>query len=283
LLTGALLLLMGGVQPRAQTPAPALPAALKSSLAPTSATVTVDPYAAYVGKKFSHGLRSARKIALTFDDGPNPKTTPQVLEILRQADAKATFFMIGEMVDHFPETAKLVADAGMEIGTHSQTHANPVKLDEAGVRREIEDAMTRIQQATGKKPRLFRPPYGNINRTVSKVCAENGLIMCLWWLDPRDWENGATPAKVTSVVLSQAQGGDIVCMHDIKPKTVEALPAIVKGLKAAGFELVTVGTLLADEAAAPPEAKVRNGATGVAEPIAPSPPPALSLKDSSQY
>jgi peptidoglycan/xylan/chitin deacetylase (PgdA/CDA1 family) len=275
-----LLMSIAGRNAAAEDGSPAMPANLSEAGNAATAASAAEPFAPYVGKKYRHGLRSQKKIALTFDDGPHPRLTPQAVQALKAENAQATFFMLGEMIERYPETARMVHEAGFEIGNHSHSHANLIKLSPEGIGEEIESTSKRIESVIGGPVRLFRPPYGNIDKRVTEATEKGNLVMCLWSLDPRDWESGSTPAAIARKVVSQAQPGDIVCMHDIKSNTVEALPAMIKGLKEAGFELVTVGRLLEEEANAPPEEREAPAATA---PVQPTTPPVMSLDESSEY
>ena len=104
--------------------------------------------------------KESQHIALTFDDGPNPRTTPIILEELRKRKIKATFFLVGEKVEKHPELAKRIVEEGHDIGNHSYTHINLANLDKQGVKKEIEFTQGIIKKTTGKRPVLFRPPYG---------------------------------------------------------------------------------------------------------------------------
>ena len=229
------------------------PRSAKQDEAPTLATVadlaaTSDSLAALVGRKFSRGPAGERAIALTFDDGPHPTRTAQVLAILQSEDIPATFFMVGEMVEDYPQVALQVADAGFEIGSHSFTHPNLTKKDIATIRREVIGTQDLIEQVTGRRPRLFRPPGGFVNDRVRQVCREDGLVIVMWSVDPRDWSAQSTPETIRARTLNEIHNGAIVCMHDVKKNTVEALPGLIAELKAQGYRFTTVGRLI--EAAA---------------------------------
>lgn len=208
-------------------------------------------YADFAGKKFQRGPSGSKKIALTFDDGPHPRTTARLLEILKREQVAATFFMLGNMVEQNPGLAKQVADGGFEIGNHSWNHPDLRKAGLNEIRDQLDRTSAIITQATGQQVHLMRPPYGNIGDGLKKITAESGLVMVNWSIDPRDWAVGTKPDAVTQRVLKGAHPGAIVCMHDTKEQTIQAMPEIIKGLRAAGYEFVTVGQLLADAKAHP--------------------------------
>lgn len=182
-------------------------------------------------------------VALTFDDGPHPKVTPRVLKTLEKYGAKATFFMLGVQVEYYPNMAKKVADAGHEIGNHSEGHPNLANMSLSEVRKQITKASERIEAATGRKPTLFRPPYGAINDSVKKVTKEQKTPIILWSVDSLDWKSKNAQA-VNKEVAKHIRPGSIVLMHDIHASTADALPQMLESLKKQGYQFVTVSQLL---------------------------------------
>ncbi|WP_054954793.1 polysaccharide deacetylase family protein [Paenibacillus dakarensis] len=182
-------------------------------------------------------------VALTFDDGPNPKVTPRVLKTLEKYDAKATFFMLGVQVEYYPNLAKKVAEAGHEIGSHSKSHPNLANMSLYEVRKQLTDASKQIEAATGAKPTLFRPPYGAMNDAVKKVTTEQKTPIILWSVDSLDWKSRNAQA-VNKVVMRDVRPGSIILMHDIHRSTADALPQMLKSLKKQGYQFVTVSQLL---------------------------------------
>lgn len=179
-------------------------------------------------------------IALTFDDGPNDTTTPQILDILKQNDVKATFFMLGQMVEANPTIAKRVHDEGHEIGSHTYSHQQLNAMTGDPLKEEIQKADKAIFNATGILPRSMRPPYGAVNEEVATVAAK---AIIQWDIDTMDWQSG-NAAAVLNVVQQHAYNGGIVLMHDIHQDSLEALPNIIAYLKEQGYEMVTVDQLL---------------------------------------
>lgn len=182
-------------------------------------------------------------VALTFDDGPHPKVTPRVLKILKEYNAKATFFMLGVQVEYYPDMAKKVAEAGHEIGNHSKGHPNLANMSLSEVRKQIIESSDRIEAATGRKPSLFRPPYGAMNESVKKVTKEQQTPIILWSVDSLDWKSRNAQA-VNKEVAKNIRPGSIVLMHDIHASTADALPQMLKSLKKQGYQFVTVSQLL---------------------------------------
>jgi len=184
-------------------------------------------------------------IAMTFDDGPSPETTPRLLEILKQRNIKATFFMIGQNAEHNPEIVKRILADGHEIGNHSWTHPQLAKLSDDRVTEEITKTQNAIRDASGYTPTLLRPPYGSITAR-QKDWIENrlGLSVILWSVDPFDWKRPGA-SVIRQRILAGATPGAIVLSHDIHKQTVDAMPATLDALAAKGFKFVTVSQLIA--------------------------------------
>jgi endo-1,4-beta-xylanase len=171
---------------------------------------------------------SAGYVGLTFDDGPNSGTTPQLLSALRSAGARATFFNIGQRVQQDPALTRSQVDAGMWIGNHSWTHPHLTQMTAAQITSELSQTQQALQQATGQTPKLFRPPYGETNSTVREVEAQLGLTEILWTVDSQDW-NGASTAQIVQAA-STLQPGGIILMHDGYQNTINAIAQIVTNL-----------------------------------------------------
>lgn len=186
---------------------------------------------------------NGKYIALTFDDGPSEEVTPRVLDILEQYNAKATFFMLGSQVDYHPKIAKLVADAGHEIGNHTDQHQDLTKLGPDGIRKEIESTSDKIKNITGVRPHLIRPPYGAYNERVRSDAANHENSIILWSVDSLDWQSRNADA-IHREVQQQLTPGAIVLMHDIHPTTADALPELMETLQQEGYQFVTVFQLL---------------------------------------
>ncbi len=189
-----------------------------------------------------------KAISLTFDDGPHPVFTPMILKLLKENNSKATFFVLGKNAEIYPEIIRQINDDGHQIGNHTYSHFDLTKVPTKTIRKEFEKAQKIIFEITGKKPRVFRPPYGYYNDEVIKVSRENGYKTILWSpkQDPWDWNHPGVE-KITNKVLSNAKRGDIVLLHDRvegKSETYEALKIIIPNLKKQGYELVTVSELL---------------------------------------
>lgn len=186
---------------------------------------------------------NGKYIALTFDDGPNPKTTPRILETLKEHDAKATFFMLGNQVDYYPDLAREVAEEGHEIGNHSKSHPLFTKMSFAKIKEQLDFTKAKIKEATGITPHLLRPPYGAFNEQVLKYARENGDSIILWSVDSLDWKN-RNAVSVNKIVQNNVNPNGIVLMHDIHPTTADALPQLLTALEQEGYQFVTVSQLL---------------------------------------
>ncbi|MDX6739922.1 polysaccharide deacetylase family protein [Actinocorallia sp. A-T 12471] len=185
----------------------------------------------------------AKCVALTFDDGPM-EHTERLLEMLARYDAKATFFVVGQMVEEFPEVVRKEVEQGHEIANHSWNHANLASLSADGVTAQIQRTQDAILQHSGYRSVLLRPPYGSSNAQVAKIAASFGLPEIIWAVDPLDWRD-RNSSLIARRVLSQTGKGDVVLLHDIHASTVDAVPRILEGLAAKGFKFVTVSTLFA--------------------------------------
>ncbi|MCC5646076.1 polysaccharide deacetylase family protein [Nostoc sp. CHAB 5824] len=186
-------------------------------------------------------------IALTFDDGPSPKNTAQILEILKKNNIKATFFMVGQMVKYFPQVAKQVAADGHVIGNHTWHHWY-FQMDGATVSSEIDRTADIIYKTTGEKTTLFRPPGGFLNNGLAQYAKNEKYAVMMWSEQSGDAERRSpqVPMLVKNV-LKQAKPGAIVLMHDgggNRSKSVKALPEMIAGLKTQGYRFVTIPELL---------------------------------------
>lgn len=177
-------------------------------------------------------------LALTFDDGPGPRTK-ELLEVLEANNAHATFFMVGTNVDKYPETIQKMYQIGCELGNHTQDHKSLTKLSPEEIQSEISIVNEKIQNITGAKPTVLRPPYGNLNDTVK---ANAGMPCIMWNKDSLDWQTKNTQSTI-DYVLNNAKDGDVILMHDIHSATIDAALYLVPELTNRGYQLVTVSEL----------------------------------------
>ncbi|MCM3337949.1 polysaccharide deacetylase family protein [Paenibacillus sp. MER TA 81-3] len=192
---------------------------------------------------------AGKRIALTFDDGPDPKNTPKILELLKQYDAKATFFLVGWRVQKHTQLVKRTVSEGHEIGNHSYHHKYLRRgTSSAVIKDEIMRAHRVIEEVTGIAPRLYRPPGGYYNENLVKVAHANDyrIVLWSWHQDTKDWSSPGVQ-RIVNKVLDHARNGDIVLMHDFNDRssqTVEALKVILPELKKRGYSFVTVSELM---------------------------------------
>lgn len=192
---------------------------------------------------------SDKLIALTFDDGPSPHFTPQVLNILAQNDVKATFFLIGREADKLPDITRKIVENGNEIGNHTYFHPTTLKnININKVKNEITKTEDAIYQITNIRPVLFRPPGGYFNKEIVESAKELNYTTILWsWnQQTNDWKNPGVE-KIVETVLKNPRSGDIIIFHDRggdRTQTIESLQPIIDGLKEKGFKIVTVSELI---------------------------------------
>ena len=196
-------------------------------------------------------------IAMTFDDGPDAKLTPKLLDILKERHIHATFFVLGERVKDHPEILQREIAEGHEVGNHSWDHKALNKLAEGGLQHELTDTSDLIKQTIGKPVTLMRPPYGATNPRLSRAIErEYGMKVILWSVDPDDWKDPGA-SVVSSRILNGwkqsggAKPGAIILSHDIHKGTIEAMPATLDALLAKGYRFVTISELLALESKNP--------------------------------
>ena len=197
-----------------------------------------------IGVSHSRGLSDTPYIAMTFDDGPHPKNTPRLLDMLRRGNIKATFYVIGTNVKRYPNITRRIVAEGHEIGNHTWTHPNLTKLSDSQVRSQMISTRDQIVQVTGVMPRTVRPPYGALlTRQREMLFNEFGYPTIMWSVDPRDWQRPGV-SVVRDRILSETRIGSIVLAHDLHGPTVDAMPQTLDGLLAKGFKFVTVSQLL---------------------------------------
>lgn len=185
-----------------------------------------------------------RCVALTYDDGPG-LPTPRLLDILQRKNARATFFLVGEMVQLRPATAHRIVRGHHEIGVHGWDHTNLTTLSTERIRSQLVRTMRIIRRVTGVSLTLSRPPYGATNRRVRMVERQLGLAEILWDVDTADWLY-RDPDSVIRRALRGVRRNSIILMHDIRPTTVDAAPRLIRALRNRGFRLVTVTELLGE-------------------------------------
>ena len=186
------------------------------------------------------------RIALTFDDGPHPVRTPEILDILEEYNVKATFFVIGKNIENYPEVFVRTASLGHEIGNHTFTHRSLREVSDDGFADELTQFENAISKYYDQDVTSIRPPGGLYNDNFEAFAKENGLDIVLWSVDTHDWAHKSVEDIVDNV-LSNTDSGDIILMHDYisgKSPTPEALKIIIPKLLERGFEFVTISELI---------------------------------------
>jgi len=183
------------------------------------------------------------QVAITFDDGPIPDMTAQYLAVLDKLNARATFFMIGQNMEQYPELVHKVVQYGNEIGSHSWQHSRLDQLTPDAIAADFLLAENLMQTDLGQKASLFRPPYGRRNAEVLAVAKQLGYQVIIWDIDPRDWEN-PPPEKIIANILEHVKPGSIILMHEGRPNTLKALPIVIQKLRERGLEPVPVSEML---------------------------------------
>lgn len=191
---------------------------------------------------------TSKRIALTFDDGPDELYTPRILDILKENQVKATFFVVGIQTAKYPHILKRIHEEGHAIGNHSWDHADLSKLSLERIQQEIKDTDVLIEKTIGVQSTMVRAPYGAVSDKLKKLLAQSNRPLVGWSIDPKDWA-GTTPALILQNVKSHTKPGAIVLLHSFGGKngnldnTVEALPEMIAQLKLDGYQLVTVPQL----------------------------------------
>lgn len=196
------------------------------------------------------GNENEKVIALTFDDGPDEVFTPQVLDILKKYNVKATFFLIGEKVPYNKKIVKREKEEGHEIGNHTFTHINASKKTYEEIEEEITKTQEAIKDVTGEYPTLFRPPYRALSRDLCKIVKEKNMNIVLWSnIDVRDWSNPGVNNMVNTIE-SKVENGNIIILHDYntvrnnKSQTIQTLEIVIPKLKEQGYKFVTISELM---------------------------------------
>ncbi|PON02029.1 hypothetical protein BJH90_04620 [Bacillus halotolerans] len=178
-------------------------------------------------------------IALTFDDGPNPATTNQILDSLKKYEGHATFFVLGSRVQYYPETLKRMLKEGNEVGNHSWSHPLLTRLSVKEAVKQINDTQDIIEKISGYRPTLVRPPYGGMN---DELRSKLKMDVALWDIDPEDWKD-RNKNTIVNRVMSHAADGKTILIHDIYGTSADAADEIIKRLTDQGYQLVTVTQL----------------------------------------
>ena len=188
----------------------------------------------------------AKQVAISFDSAWGAEKTLGILDILKEYDVGATFFLVGFWVDKYPDKVQAIDAAGIEIGTHSNTHPDMAKLSGDKIREELETSVQKIEKITNKKVKLFRPPFGSYNNDLINTCESLNLLPIQWDVDTLDWK-GLSGSEMTSRVTSKVKNGSIILMHNNSENILDGLRMILDRLKMNGYKVTSIGDLVYSE------------------------------------
>ena len=191
---------------------------------------------------FHPDLQQKPMIALTFDDGPHPKYTEQLLDGLKERNVVATFFVTGENAENYPEIIRREQEEGHLIGNHTYSHIQLTSRNREAFREELVRTNAVLEEITGEKTSFVRPPYGSWDKSFEK---ELNMFPVLWNIDPLDWCSHNAEC-IAARVVEKAGDGDIILMHDYYDTSVIAALEVIDALQGEGFQFVTVEELLFD-------------------------------------
>ncbi|MEG1751648.1 MAG: polysaccharide deacetylase family protein [Clostridia bacterium] len=184
-----------------------------------------------------------KKVAISFDAAWGADKTEKIMEICKDFNVNATFFLVGFWVDKYPELTNKIASQGFEIGTHSNTHPDMTKLDRPSMKAELQTCVSMIEKSAQCKVKLFRPPYGAYNNTLIEVSEELGLTTIQWSVDSLDWK-GLSAENITTRVMNGVKNGSIILCHNNSDHILEALPLMLDRLKNMGYKITNIGDLI---------------------------------------
>jgi peptidoglycan/xylan/chitin deacetylase (PgdA/CDA1 family) len=230
---------------------PALIGLGAAALASAAGYQSMAPTGQWYGRTFIGLGRGSKKVALTYDDGPNDPHTLRLLEVLARHEVHATFFMIGQYVRQRPEIARAVAQAGHVIGNHTFTHPLLIFESAAETRKQLIDCRSALTDAIGQHSNLFRPPFGGRRPATLRVARELALEPVMWNVTGYDW-NAPPASEIEKKVSRKIRGGDVILLHDgghqamgaDRSQTVIATDNLIRRYKDQGYEFVTVAEMI---------------------------------------
>jgi peptidoglycan/xylan/chitin deacetylase (PgdA/CDA1 family) len=222
-----------------------------AAAAVTAGYNSMAPRSQLYGRTFIGERRPSRRLALTFDDGPNDPHTLHLLDVLARHNVHATFFMVGSFVEQRPGIARAVAAAGHAVGNHTHTHPNLIFRRGSVVRRELQDCERALDNAGVMRTSLFRPPHGGRTPIVLRTACAMGLEPIMWSVTGWDW-NPYSPEKIAGLVHRQVLGGDVILLHDgghlgmgaDRSASVRAADLIIQRFVGEGYEFVTIPEMM---------------------------------------
>lgn len=214
---------------------------------------TMVPWSQLYGANFTGLPAGTKKLALTYDDGPNEPYTEHLLDVLAKHDVKATFFMLGRNVEKRPVIARTVADAGHDVGNHSYSHPNLIFVSPGQLREEIGRTQSILEQTIGRPASLFRPPFGGRRPGTFSTARQFGLTPIMWRVTCYDW-SATSHKQIEQKAHKQIRGGEVILLHDgghleigtDRSHTVKATDNLIRHYKALGYEFLPVSRMLAE-------------------------------------
>ena len=186
-----------------------------------------------------------RQVAISFDAAWGNDQTQGILDCLEKYKVKSTFFLTGGWIDNYGDDVKRIARAGHDIGNHSQNHKQMSRISKEECMKEITQVHNKVKTLTGKDIFLFRPPFGDYNNTLINVCNELNYYCIQWDVDSLDWKDYDARTIANRVLKDKHLGnGSIILFHNGGKHTLEALPAVIEGLQAKGYEIVPISQLI---------------------------------------
>jgi polysaccharide deacetylase family sporulation protein PdaB len=206
----------------------------------------------FYGPVFSEVKTDQKVVALTFDDGPNPPYTNQLLDVLNEYHVPATFFLVGRNAEKYPDVVRRIVAEGHQVGNHTYNHVDLLKADRKTIAEEIDKTSSVIEAITGQRPKVVRPPHGFRDAVVIEMMTERNLKVVEWSVSSRDWTNPGADA-IVSRTLSKVKNGSVILLHDgdgvagkaPRAQTIEATRQIIRELLQQGYKFVTVDEILA--------------------------------------
>ncbi len=184
-----------------------------------------------------------KKVAISFDAAWGADKTQEIMSICESYKVKATFFLVGFWIEEHPEMVKEIYNRGFEIGIHSNTHPDMTKLSKSQIKEELTINLKLVEDLTGFRPKLFRPPYGYYNNNLIEVCEEFGLSCIEWSVDSLDWK-GLSANEIASRVISRATNGSIVLFHNNSDNIINGLKMVLEHFKSSKMNIVPIGELI---------------------------------------
>ena len=183
------------------------------------------------------------KVAISFDAAWGADKTKEIMTICENYNVEATFFLVGFWIEKYPDMVKEIYNRGFEIGIHSNTHPDMTKLTKSQIYDELEINLKLIQNLTGFRPKLFRPPYGYYNNHLIEVCEDLGLSCIEWDVDSLDWK-GLSASSIANRVITRAKNGSIVLFHNNSDNIISGLKLVLEYFKSKKMQVVAIGDLI---------------------------------------